>query len=85
MKQLPTAKEFLWNGTIITQGDTEPYGRLPNDKVPLVMIEFAKLHVQQALESAAEKAYFRDFNNYVCHSEENKKSILNAYPLDNIK
>ena len=43
----PTAKEFLWNGTIIKQGDTEPYGRLPNDKVPLVMIEFAMQHCRR--------------------------------------
>lgn len=80
MKQLPTAKEFLWNGTIITQGDTEPYGRLPNDKVPLVMIEFAKLHVEMALESALKNT--REWHgNYGML----KQSILNAYTIDNIK
>jgi len=84
---IPTAKEFLWNGTIITQGDTEPYGRLPNDKVPLVMIEFAKLHVEAALKEAAYKAEcynkskFPGDENWVVDIE----SILNAYLPTNIK
>ena len=50
-----------------------------------VMIEFAKLHVEAALKEASEKAYFRDSNGFICTTEENKKSILNAYPLKNIK
>jgi hypothetical protein len=73
--KIPTAKEFLWNGTIITQGDTEPYGRLPNDKVPLVMIEFAKLHVEEALKEASEDANM-DSDYY---------QALQVYPLTNIK
>jgi hypothetical protein len=73
--KIPTAKEFLWNGTIITQGDTEPYGRLPNDKVPLVMIEFAKLHVEAALKEASEDANM-DSDYY---------QALQVYPLTNIK
>jgi hypothetical protein len=72
---IPTAKEFLWNGAIITQGDTEPYGRLPNDKVPLVMIEFAKLHVKAALKEASEDANM-DSDYY---------QALQVYPLTNIK
>ena len=43
-----------------------------------MMIEFTKLHVEAALKEASEKAYFRDSNGFVCTSEENKKSILNA-------
>ena len=74
----PTAKEFLWNGAIITQGDTEPYGRLPNDKVPLVMIEFAKLHVEIALEAAAKRAMFS-------HESGKGKIHSDVYPLTNIK
>ena len=74
----PTAKEFLWNGAIITQGDTEPYGRLPNDKVPLVMIEFAKLHVEIALEAAAKSAMFS-------HESGKGKIHYDVYPLTNIK
>jgi len=87
MENIPTAKEFLWNGLIITQGDTEPYGRLPNDKVPLVMIEFAKLHVEAALKEAADKAELKyRINDISCNDKIlNKNSILNAYPLINIK
>lgn len=59
----PTAKEFLWNGTIIKQGDTEPYGRLPNDKVPLVMVEFAKLHVEAALKAVNQNVKLLVDNN----------------------
>ena len=76
--KIPTAKEFLWNGTIITQGDTEPYGRLPNDKVPLVMIEFAKLHVEMALEAAAKSAMFS-------HESGKGKIHYDVYSLTNIK
>jgi hypothetical protein len=47
-------------------------------------IEVAKLHVEAALKEASEKAYFRDSNGFVCTTEENKKSILNSYPLENI-
>lgn len=51
------------------------------------MIEFARLHVKAALKEASEKAS-------TTYSEEpllgevyniNKDSILNAYPLENIK
>lgn len=78
--KIPTAKEFLWNGTIITQGDTEPYGRLPNDKVPLVMIDFAKLHVEAALKAASESES-NGTEGYKIY----KDSVLSAYPLTNIK
>lgn len=47
-------------------------------------ILFAKYHVELALKQASEKAYFRDSNGFVCTTEENKKSILNAYPIENI-
>ena len=88
--KIPTAKEFLWNGAIITQGDTEPYGRLPNDKVPLVMIEFAKLHVEMALKEASDKAkikydYSGNTGSEYCDEYVDPNSILNAYSLTNIK
>lgn len=64
------------------------------------MIEFAKLHVQAALETASEKAYAQGigssltthdscfkwtFGGSIGNIEMNKDSILNAYPLTNIK
>jgi hypothetical protein len=56
-----------------------------SDDAVVMMIDFAKLHVESALKEASEKAYFRDSNGFVCKTEENKKSILNSYPLENIK
>ena len=78
MEKIPTAEDFLWNGGIITQGDTEPYGKLPNNKVPLVMIEFAKLHVEAALKEAEKSIK-------IGLSKKAKESILNSYSLDKIK
>jgi len=72
---IPTAKEFLRdNAPCSTEG---------------FMIEFAKLHVEAALKKASISkslctAYTEDGLDY----KENKlckDSILNAYPLTNIK
>ena len=56
-----------------------------------LMIEFAKLHVQQALKEASEKALMEE--DWVWDGEEenhvytgvDKDSILKSYPLENIK
>lgn len=45
-----------------------------------LLIEFARLHVNAALEAAA-----RTQRNGFCDSEKEENKILNAYPLDNIK
>jgi len=52
-----------------------------------MMIEFAKLHAQAALESAAEnaKAYTTISTYEGRQTKVRKQSILNAYPLENIK
>lgn len=58
-------------------------------------IDFAKLHVQEALKQASEKSLMKDVNED-CHYEDeegnfpeiyfiDKDSILNAYDLNNIK
>ena len=54
-----------------------------------MLIEFAKMHVQEALKQASEKAEVEHElgNPYDPNSEYqivNKDSILNAYPLENI-
>ena len=74
MSNLPTAEEFF------EQGGTYPE----------LAIKFAQLHVQAALQAASENA-----KCYVDHNGEwvssnvsskiKKESILNAYPLENIK
>jgi len=45
------------------------------------MIEFAKLHVEAALEAAANEYYPRDKANFELVAER----FINAYPLENIK
>ena len=45
--------------------------------------EFFKIVTRPQL--GRDGCYFRDFNDYICRTEENKRSILTAYPLTNIK
>ena len=63
------------------------------------MIEFAKMHVQESLKQASEKAFVEyidlntdeifDYTDVITDDDVgvnvNKESILNAYPLDLIK
>ena len=53
-----------------------------------VMIEFAKLHVEAALKEASRQAEL-DYEEGSCRecgsNKIDEKSILNAYPLENIK
>jgi len=65
-----TAKEQLINSV-----DQSRYG----SDVEEAMIEFAKLHVQEALRLAAEEAY------YGSDCQVNKQNIIKIYPLTNIK
>ena len=80
---IPKAEEFLKEYNNHNHSKSEGCSCRYRDIVALR--EFAKLHVTEALKSASRKAYFRDSNGFVCTTEENKKSILNAYPLSNIK
>ena len=64
-----------------------------------MLIEFAKMHVQEALKQASEKAFVEyidlttdetfDYTDVITDDDVevnvNKDSILNAYPLENIK
>ena len=64
-----------------------------------MLIEFAKMHVQEALKQASEKAFVEyidlttdeifDYTDVITDGDVeanvNKDSILNAYPLDLIK
>jgi hypothetical protein len=73
---IPTAEEFL------NEKATPPYAFLCEN-----IIEFAKLHVEAALKQAAHesqcynKAKFPGDENWVVDID----SILNSYPLENIK
>jgi len=49
-------------------------------------IQFAKLHVKEALKEASEKAdYITDGQEHIINVWIDKNSILNSYPLKNIK
>ena len=72
---IPTAKEFLsenFEGSAIN---------------PQILIEFAKLHVQAALEAAYYnsdvKVIDADMTGVIYGVD--SETILNAYPLENIK
>ena len=90
-----TAKEFLRNkkSTVGLRSQSSPLGSEGLEVE--IMIEFAKFHVQKALEVASKEADLYDIdsasnigNQY--YGDEvtiivEKESILNSYPLENIK
>jgi hypothetical protein len=77
MNTIPTAEEVWFKNT----------GNNINQMEYSAMIEFAKLHVEAALKAAynnsecVNKAKFSGDQNW----QVDENSILNSYPLDNIK
>ena len=75
MEKIPTAEEFM----NLYHGSTNKHA----------LIEFAKLHVEQALKEASWKAEIESCGNPYDPSDSSKcvnvNSILNSYPLENIK
>jgi hypothetical protein len=69
---IPTAEEFL--------DAKSDYMYSPTTTID-IMIEFAKLHVEAALEAAANEYYPRDRQNFELIAER----FINAYSLTNIK
>jgi len=78
-KQLPTALEYLEQYNIET-GYTGNYDE--------AMIEFAKMHVAEALKQASEninwEMFYESNQNHIVQKNV-EDSILNAYPLEWIK
>ena len=78
MSKIPTAEEFFKSSIpkyesvseLMTDGDIFYHAK-----------EFAKLHVEAALEAAANEYYPRDKANFELVTER----FINAYPLTNIK
>ncbi len=87
MDKIPTAEEKLianfYNGSFIeiNNGDVE--------QLKEIMIEFAKLHCKAQLKAILEKVQLTEFAYEFlqegANDAINKDSILNAYPLGNIK
>ena len=95
MSKIPTAEEFL-----LQNNDKDFRLSMSGLNVSDVMIEFAKLHVEAALKEASKKSTILEndkdigskytwdaynTSNRDIDYEVNKDSILNAYPLKNIK
>ena len=82
MSKIPTVKEFLkdrpWKNGMNLQ-----------ERIHESMIEFAKLHVEACKEEYLQKAFGRymnhAFDKYPTRVPIDEDSILNAYPLENIK
>ena len=72
--KIPTAEEFYkqTTGCVMNHRD-----------IKIAMIEFAKLHVEEALKVASEKAEWKGYT--LAAVEICDYSILDAYPLENIK
>lgn len=74
---LPTAKEFL---------ERDESGVYSEVDITHAMIEFAKLHVEAALTEASKTTRWKEqITMQGLQVTIIKSSILNAYPLENIK
>jgi hypothetical protein len=65
----------------------QPIGMSCNEFAIKLAKEFAKLHVEAALKEASEQATASNKAKFKgdCNPQVDKDSILNAYPLTNIK
>lgn len=76
--KIPTAEEFLIKENL-------PTDILSGDDINYAMIEFAKLHVEAALSNVDRLASLKCNNGKGFRDFINENSILNSYPLTNIK
>ena len=87
MSKIPTAEEFLKSKDYNLGGNEELADGLLTNNVIEDMIEFARKHVIAALKEASKEAegdmiFTEDGDKFI---KVNKNSILDAYPLENIK
>jgi hypothetical protein len=81
MEKIPTAEELIETSYFHLHLDTDS---ICLGSIHDAMIEFAKLHVEAALKEASER-YEYDEIHISDNPEFLKDSILNSYPLENIK
>jgi hypothetical protein len=83
---IPTAKEFIISTELVVKFDNTQ-GCILEEELPSLFIEFAKLHVQAALKAADDNADVTvidvDMTGTIWGVD--SETILNAYPLENIK
>ena len=77
MKKIPTAEEIL------SKKFSELKSSFDLNDVKDCMVEFARLHTEAALKEASEDVELETYGNF--GNSVNKDSILNSYPLTNIK
>lgn len=86
MSKIPTVEKFLRQSKSLHDmwDNTRGKGEWDEKAITKSHIEFAKMHVEEALKEASRKVVV---NNYRDEGgiRINKNSILNAYPLENIK
>jgi hypothetical protein len=82
---VPTAEEIL-KDLQHEYEETGEYKMYFAIDIPDKLREFAKLHVEQALKEASEKADTQEMGKgFTAETIVDKDSILNSYPLENIK
>ena len=74
-----TSEEFLRNSSVTS---SDRYDFLSKQEL---MIEFAKMHVREALKQALESIPCLGSSTDIASYEEVEEAILNSYPLENIK
>lgn len=100
MENILTAEDFVYTNlyTYYIDGKANAEDRVlegvPINELIELFTEFAKLHIKQALKEASEKAKTKSksssstkaaYSRIISKEIIDKKSILSAYPLDNIK
>lgn len=82
-KKLSTAEEFLNTQKCYTENlSVLPLGT--SKIIKQNMIEFAKLHVQEALKQALESIPCLGSSTDIASYGEVEEAVLNSYPLENI-
>lgn len=83
---IPTAKEFIISTELVVKFDNTQ-GCILEEELPSLFIEFAKLHVQAALEAAYYNSDVKviDADTTGVIYGVDSDTILNAYSLKNIK
>ena len=76
---MKTAEEFLRNSSVTS---SDRYDFLSKQEL---MIEFAKMHVQEALKQALESIPCLGSSTDTASYEEVEEAVLNSYSLENIK
>ena len=78
---MKTAEEFIIEKEYPLYNE---FGGLGMYYVKEAMIEFAKMHVQEALKQALESIPCLGSSTDIASYEEVEEAVLNSYPLENI-